>query len=201
MESKLNTDETRLFDLIESSAYDDLSSRDREFVALHLTEEEYRLRRLLINGADHLFKDDLQPLPLQLDIAAKKSRVIPLYQALLAVASVIIIFLLIWPGSTSENTNAELLKPKNRLSAVKTEYIHDTVVKYVPEYRYVAGQRDTVVVYVTETVVKQAEEPKLLELSQSFPLPSLDRELIANKGNSLREDQSSRFIIPVKLSD
>lgn len=197
MEENLNTEETRLFDLIESTDYADLSQSDLQFVQLHISEEEYTLQRKIIGDASSVYPDEVNPDPLVLPFTEmEKGKTIPLYQALLAVASVITFFLLIWPKNQDHSSSATASAGKPVVK-IQKEIVHDTVVQYLTKIQTIEKTVvDTVTEFITETKFIM-QEPKLLEASQTLTLPDLTKETISTKGNSLKEDNSSRFIISV----
>ncbi len=202
MEKELNSNETRLFDLIESQDFAALNQADKIFVLKQMTEEEYQFQRKIIAEADTLFEDQISPKPLIISDQTNKEKgiVIPLYQALLAVASVIIIFLIVWPKNEIIDKNDIQLSENDTI--IKTKIVHDTFVKYVPEIKFVEKIiPETKIEYVTVYQNKQMEEPRLLEVAQNLNLPTITKEAIVNKGNSLKEDQSSKFIKPIIISN
>lgn len=201
MEENLHTDETRLFDLIESTDYADLTGNDLLFVQLHITEEDYQLQRKIILASSTLFDSTPEVHPLNLSSTeeklSKKGRTIPLYQALLAVASVAVFFLLIWPKNPTTIAGNSTVARNNPVVKIEKEIVHDTLIRYLTKVQIVEKTIiDTVTTFITETKFIN-EEPRLLNVSQSLSLPDLNKDVVATKGNSLKEDNSSRFILPV----
>lgn len=200
MEKNINKDETKLFDLIESKDFSELTRTEILFVKLHISMEDYNLQRRILKDSASIFENDNEPLPLLIPVNMdkRKNKTIPLYQALLAVASVCIFFFTIWPSNNQENSTGE-----NFISSIKPdeiiqkEYIHDTIVKYVNQVKIVEKVViDTVKELVTETKYIM-QDNRLLEANNSLPLPRFNQKDITTKGISLKEDQSSRFIIPL----
>lgn len=196
MEKNINNEETRLFDLIESTEFADLTVKDRLFVEHHISEEDYNLQRRIIKDSSHLFEENIEPK--QLDISAVKEektlKSIPLYQALLAIAAVFLIFISIWPNPTEINQTPVASTTKTK---IEKEYIHDTIIQYVNQVKILKEMVfDTVKELITINNCS-FQEPKLLEVSNTLELPDLNKELIATKGSSVKQDGSSHFIIPL----
>ena len=167
-----------------------------------ITQEEYEFQRQIIVESAELMEVQVCPKPLLVPITHKatKGKVIPMYQALIAVASVIVVFLILWPKNEVIDKAAIQLSENDTI--VQTKIIHDTFVKYVPKIKYITKvSPETKIEYVTIYKSKTEEEPKLLEVAQSLNLPQITRESIQNKGNSLKEDQSSKFIKPILISN
>ena len=202
MEKELNSIETKLFDLIESKDFSDLNQADKIFVLEQISIEDYEFQRQIISEAKNVEKENLKPRPLQIPVNEKVSngKVIPLYQAILAVASVVILFILIWPKNEIITKNPIQLSENDTI--IQTKVIHDTFVKYVPEIKYIEKNNpQTKIEYVTIYEQKTSEEPRLLEVTQSLNLPPITKESIQKKGNTLKEDQSSKCIKPIFISN
>lgn len=202
MEKELNHNETRLFDLIESYAFLDLNAEDKHFVLEQITQEEYEFQRQIIHASAELEEVQVRPKPLLVPIINKSAngKVIPIYQALIAVASVIVVFLILWPKNEVIDKAAIQLSENDTI--IQTKIIHDTFVKYVPKIKYITkNSPETKIEYVTIYKSKTEEVPKLLEVAQSLNLPQITRETIQNRGNSLKEDQSSKLIKPIIIAN
>ena len=191
MEKNINNDETRLFDLIESTPFSELSISDRLFVESQITEEEFTLQRRIMSDSSEIFPENITPHQLQTP-SVKNVKMIPLYQALLAISAIFILFITIWPNPT-EGTQNQLTASSKVQN--KKEFIHDTIIKYVNQVKIIEKTvYDTVVELVTATKLN-FQEPKLLEALQTLSLPELNKEMIATKGVSLKDDNSSRFTL------
>ena len=94
MENELHKDELVFFDLLESTDFEELNERELILVGKFCSEEEYKLQRKIVVTAGEE-QNTVLAAPLVLP-SQKAAIVIPLYQAILAVASVIIFFILIW---------------------------------------------------------------------------------------------------------
>lgn len=187
----------RLFDLIESRSFEELSPEERAFVLEHLSEAEYTLQRKVIAASSALEYGEEEPLPLVLPRERKHffNRSIPLYQALLGAACLLLIFLamgnkkqvlLNWhfPEYPAE------LSFTNGASSIQT--IHDTVIREIPVLRSASDIiRDTVT--IVQTILQQSEQP-VQAIGSLVVYPELSEKLLENKGTSCKEDQTSRFL-------
>ena len=199
MKNITQNNQEKLFDLIESKDFCDLSIIEKEFVLNFLSEDDYFLQRKIILNAATIFDTNIEAKPLVLgNNSISKTKTIPLYQAILAVASVIVGFLIIWPKD-SENSAKEIQIAENSTDSIREKIIHDTVLKYVVETKFVEKIKEKIQIeYITQSVFNPASEPKLLEVSPSFILPELSYAEISSTINSLKNDNSSRFILPIK---
>jgi len=115
--------EERLYDLLEQKAFEALTSEEKAFVLTHMDEQSYRLQRatlLSTQDTKHTF-----PTPKPLALPRKEAKTIPMYQAVLAVASVIVFFLFFMPKK--EETIRTIYKQAP--VQVSTQTIHDTIVQ------------------------------------------------------------------------
>src|SRR6186713_3481105 len=87
----------RLFDLIESKSFEELTSEERVFVLNHLTEAEYNLQRTVISATAALEYGSDEPLTLSIPEKKKSilNRTIPLYQALIGAACLALLFFVV----------------------------------------------------------------------------------------------------------
>lgn len=196
MEDYLNDNESRLFDLIETKNWEELSSEEQHFVAQHISVEEYRLQRNVVLGAEELYQDEILPLPLSLPGTQKRTvtqRTIPMYQALIAIAATILIFLWIWPrDNQTEIAQANQTNAEQAVAQTKTEYVYDTIVRYVTLVKNAEkAVKDTVYKMVSLTQI--VPEPILLQASAP-PLPDLKKENLSTAGTSLKEDNTSQLL-------
>src|ERR1700754_570347 len=85
----------RLFDLIASKSFEELSKEEKSFVLEHLTETEYTLQRKVIAATEALEYAVEEPLALQLPGKKKHllNRSIPLYQVLIGAACLVLLFM------------------------------------------------------------------------------------------------------------
>lgn len=191
MEENLSKEESRLFDLIEKFDFEELSEQDRKFVLEISSLEEYSLQRKILYESEAVFSSNtLEPRSLIITSSknVKNVRVIPLYQALLAVAAVILVFVLSWPKEQKTTNNEVQVSITD--TVYKTQFIRDTILKIIPQVKYVIQKE----VEFQTVYASSLEEPELLEVAQQFTLPSISKESIQSRGISLKEDQSSKFV-------
>ena len=191
MEREIDKNSEKLFDLIESKNWNQLSDEEMQFVLLHMTEDEFHFQRQILVEADDIFDENSDPKPLILP--AKKATPIlamriPLYQSILAVAATVLVFLMLWPK------NQEIEQPVIRPVAlqkqeIKTKFVHDTVVKYIT-----LTQIAERVVYDTITAVVQSnfksEEPRLFQANNNLPILDLSPEKLEVHGSSLKDENT-----------
>ena len=115
--------EERLYDLLEQKAFEALTSEEKIFVLTYLDEQSYRLQRAMLLGAQET-KHTI-PTPKPLVLPRKEGKTIPMYQAVLAVASVIVFFLFFMPKK--EETIRTIYKQAP--VQVSTQTIYDTIVQ------------------------------------------------------------------------
>lgn len=203
MEENLNAAEDRLFDLVTSRSWEELTEEEQLFAAAHITPAEYSLQReLLLAASEELYPDDgYEPLPLAFPPAEKArpffQRSIPLYQALSAVAAVILFFMLLRPGNNA--ADATVLPGKSApatasaVQAVAQEHVYDTMVRYVT---VVKESQKTIIDTIRKAVAfPQAEEqPRLLQAAAALPVPALTSEKLETRGASLKEENTARLV-------
>lgn len=115
--------EERIYDLIEQKEFDALTSEEKAFVLTYLDEQSYRFQRALLLDAQNSTKSIPTPKPLVLP--RKEGKTIPMYQAVLTVASVIVFFLFFMPKK--EETIRTIYKQAP--VQVSTQTIHDTILQ------------------------------------------------------------------------
>jgi hypothetical protein len=199
MKNITQNDQEKLFDLIESKDFCNLSIIEKEFVLNFLSEDDYLLQRKIILNAATIFDTNIEAKPLIINpSSSSKIKTIPLYQAILAVASVIVVFLIIWPKeNTNQSTKVQIAE--NSTDSIREKIIHDTVLKYVVETKIIEKIKEKKQIeYISQSVFNPGSEPKLLEVSPSFILPELSNDEISSTINSLKNDNSSRFILPIR---
>jgi hypothetical protein len=156
-----------------------------------MTEDEFHFQRQILVEADDIFDENSDPKPLLLP-TKKVTPIfairIPLYQSILAVAATVLVFLMLWPK------NQEIEQPVIRPVAlqkqeIKTNFVHDTVVKYIT-----LTQIAERVVYDTITAVVQSnfksEEPRLFQANNNLPILDLSPEKLEVRGSSLKEENT-----------
>ena len=185
MDKELSHNEERLFELLESKNFDQLSDAEQVFVLGQLSQEAYEFQRFIISEASENEIEIPAVAPLVLPEKQKKAIVIPLYQAIMAVASVVILFVLIWP---SNPTTTKIVYQKSKPQTI-TNIIHDTV--------FVANSGLATVKYVYDTIYENivesvpiATQNRLLEAQASFQLPALTADLFRVNSLSMKDDSS-----------
>lgn len=182
----MHANEERLFDLLESRDFDQLTAEEREFATAHLPESDYRLQRKALTEAVHAFPQNRPARPLALP--QEKATAIPLWQAMTAVAATVAVFLLLWPKQ--ETVKSGDTKSGQQLShtdtVIETKYITDTVVRYVKIRDSRKQQRKPV---SNEGIGVAA--PRRMDAPNAVQVPDLKRELTRTRGTSKRQDDSS----------
>lgn len=185
----------RLFDLIESKSFEELTNEEKSFVLNHLTESEYNLQRTVIAGASVLEYEDHEPLSLELPKAKKHflNRSVPLYQVLIGAACLVVLFLVGNQKSFSLNWRfSEYPLEISVTGASSGKIIHDTIVKEIPVFRTASTIiRDTVT--VVERILQQPEK-RMLEVSNTIVYPELSEKLLETKSTPFKDDQTAQFL-------
>lgn len=191
----------RLFDLIESKSFEELSAEEKSFVLKHLSMEEYAFQRKIIAATEELEYETAEPLPLVLKPERNVffSRSIPLYQALIGAACMILVFVAIWPGKSQQLKMNFAANPLNISlpGSSSIQVIHDTITKEVPVFQSASGViRDTVT--VVQYVLKQ-QENRMLEAGNTIVLPVLNEQLIESRSLSYKDDQTTQFLPAITM--
>jgi len=191
----------RLFDLIESKSFEELSKEEQAFVLEHLSEEEYTLQRKVIAASAALEYPSEEPLVL---VPQEKKRFlnrsIPLYQALLGAASIVLLFLVIGnkkPVLLNWNFSDVPLQISLTNGSASMQTIHDTIVKEIPGLRPA-----TKIIHDTIAIVQQVlqqPEKRLTEVTQTLIYPELNEKLLESRSQSLKDDQAANLLPPVMM--
>lgn len=198
MEDYLNREEARLFDLIESKNWEDLTPEERSFAETQISQEEYVFQRRILAESEDLYPAETEPLPLAIPVVTSTlvaRETIPLYQAVIAVAATVLIFLMIWPGEVK--TEVAIKQPVSEViqtdPVVEKQYVTDTIIRYVT---LPASNAQIIVDTIREfiTATKLYEEPKLLEVASNLIIPELSKESLSTKGASLKEENTSQLL-------
>ncbi len=192
MDKHLNNAEERLFELLESTDFDQLSKEDRAFVEQHLSRGDYELQRRMITEAEHAFPAPPLAKPLKFAPVRLMGRSIPLYQAILSVAATIALFLFLWPETSQPNEQPQS-NPQQLVSAdtvIQTKIVTDTVIRYI-EREII--RNNTAAANPPETVIDAA--PMRVWEAGAIELPAITEELVKTKGSSLQEDTASKTIL------
>lgn len=185
MDKELSHNEEHLFELLESKNFDQLSTTEQAFVLGQLSQESYEFQRSILVEVTENELEIPAVAPLILPEKQKKAIVIPLYQAIMAIASVVILFVLIWP---SNPTTTKIVYQKSKPQTI-TNIVHDTV--------FVTNSGIATVKYVYDTIYKNiiesvsiATQNRLLEAQASFQLPALTSDLFRVNSLSMKDDSS-----------
>jgi hypothetical protein len=185
----------RLFDLIESKSFEELTNEEKSFVLNHLTESEYNLQRTVIAAVPVLEYEDHEPLSLELPKTKKHflNRSVPLYQVLIGAACLVVLFLVGNQKSFSLNWRfSEYPLEISVTGASSGKIIHDTIIKEIPVFRTASTIiRDTVT--VVERILQQPEK-RMLEVSNTIVYPELSEKLLETKSTPFKDDQTAQFL-------
>lgn len=191
----------RLFDLIESKSFEELSKEEKSFVLNHLTEAEYTLQRNVISAAAALEYNSEEPLPLRVP---KKNppflkRTIPLYQALIGAACLVLLFVVANRKSYSLNWHFSEYPLEVSLTngAASVQIIRDTIVKEIPGFRSAPK-----IIHDTVTIVQkvlQQQESRMLEAGNTVIYPELTEKLLETKSSPYKEDQTAQFLPSITI--
>jgi hypothetical protein len=159
--------EEYIYELLEKSAFEDLTTEDQALVRAHIGEDNYRLQYRLLQATQTIPTEKLAIKPLVLPNSSV--RTIPLYQAVLAVAAVVTFFVMLWP---KPNTSIRTIYKEGPMQ-VSTNTIHDTIFQKV----------------VREKVVYKTINNNLTETTSEIPAPVFTpQELTSEKIVSLKDD-------------
>lgn len=197
MDKELTNSEQKLFELLESKRFEELSDIERIFVSENCGKEEYKIRRQIIEQAE-MFEDSArEPRPLLLPVTSNnKGIMIPLYQVLIGVAALLIFFFSIWPREEIDIRHSSTEEQQKIDTIYQTKLIYDTITRYIPQIQMVEKIiRDTVLVFIPSTV--DSEVPRLLDVNNTTALPDLTKDNLQNNGKSLKEDGMSFSLLPM----
>ena len=200
MDKKLTHEEERLFELLESKQFEELTDDERTFVLENCGASEYKIQRQLIVEAGKLDDEDHEPLPLLLPVTSatnnKGGIMIPLYQVLIGVAALLIFFFSIWPKNNPELINHAKNEQQRIDTIYQTQLVYDTIVQLIPQIQVVEKIiRDSVMIFMPSTII--TEIPRLLDVKPSTALPDLTQANLKNKGKNLKEDDVYLDLLPV----
>lgn len=193
----------RLFDLIASKSFEELSKDEKSFVLDHLTEAEYTLQRSVIAAVEGLEYEPEEPRALQIPKTKTRflNRSVPLYQVLIS-AACIALFILV--GNTKRySLNWRFSEFPSEISivngAASGKVIHDTIVKEIPVFHSASRIiRDTIT--IVQHVIQQTEK-RILEADYTIPYPELSEKLLETKSSSYKDDQTSRLLPQITLTN
>jgi hypothetical protein len=179
--------EERLYDLLEQKAFEALTSEEKAFVLTYLDEQSYRLQRAMLLGTQD--SKHTIPTPKPLVLPRKAGKTIPMYQAVLAVASVIVFFLFFMPKK--EETIRTIYKQAP--VQVSTQTIHDTIVQVKEVIR-----EKVIYKTVNENLTQEFTQP----LSIIEPMLTQQETQPQEKILSLKDDPiAQRFLSEMAMYD
>ena len=193
MDKHLNDNEERLFDLLDQKDFDQLTAEEKAFVEAHFSQAEYRLQRQMIRESEDLYEAVSKAPPLVIPASGSSfaGKTIPLYQALIGIAATVALFLSIWPDQTetSQLPNSKPVLSKTD-TIIQTQIIRDTIIRYKNYRNNNQSAR-------TEQPDKQvlATQMRLLEATNSVPLPDIVSEMNRPAGSSLKDDPAAERLL------
>jgi len=198
MEKDIKLSEWELQQLLEQKNFKELSASEKSKLKGLVSEDEYSFRRQIIVATE---KEDETLVPLPLVLPTKKGGlVIPLYQALLAVAATVLVMLLLkFPYSNLEQTNeSDQIKYVSVTDTIKEiEYIYDTIYKEIEKTKVVEKK-----VYVPQTKIEYVkvyseagiESREVLNAPNNYQTPDLKALINEVDGSeSLANDPTSNL--------
>ncbi len=189
--------EIRLYDLLESTDFDNLSEDERLFVLSQMTEQEYRQQRYILVSASEL--DFPQAVPLPLLIPAKGqgflTRSIPLYQVFMGAAASLLFVFFLWP---KEKTNSEIIYVQGKTivdTVFQTKTLFDTLFIEDTKTKRIAQNKTPDTVYILKQNYSSSHlPPRKLEAPNAVSLPDLNPNQLKNKGRSMKEDDVTNLL-------
>jgi hypothetical protein len=172
MEKKLNNKENQLQELLEHKDFNTLSGSEATLVLGIISETEYALRRQIIISS---LKDEgasVSPLPLMLPTKKSEIMVMPVYQAMLAVAATIVVmWFLKFPFEKEEvSSTAAEVKYVAQIDTVFLDKIrYDTIYEVIEKATIIEKK-----VYKVKTVVEYVNSPELIASNKILEAPSYD---------------------------
>jgi hypothetical protein len=194
----MEKDIERLFDLISSKAYSELTKEENQFVHEHMTQEEYELQRTIIAATDELEYPVAVPLVLEekAEVIPILKRSIPLYQALIGAACLIVGFFLFSGKSRldlqfdSSFIDFQFENPNHLVDVV-----HDTVFKEVGSARTAANSSKPKVdtVYIVQPA-GYVPNTRMLDPGIGSVSAVLDEKPKQSVGISSRKDKTTNLL-------
>ncbi len=198
MEPIIQPNEWELQKLIEQKSFSELSATEKAFVEQFIHQHEYQLRHELISSTQ---QDETKFEPKPLILPKENNRiVVPLYQAILAVAATILVmFFLKFPYSNiSSLVSSEQVRYISVTDTIKEiEYVYDTIYEEVEKTKVVEKK-----VYVPQTEVQYVKvyentdlhPSEVLNAPNNYQKPNLKSILNEVDGSeSLAEETNSKL--------
>lgn len=192
----------RLFDLLETKAFEALNAEERAFVLQHITEEEYAAQRKVIGATTELTYDIPEPLPIAVPVKQTfLTKSIPMYQVLIG-AACLLVGIFVFRNGSDAKIGFDLIDEPIAFSVSQNpqviQVVHDTVVQRIPGVQ-LPGRiiRDTLT--VVETVFMNRNESRMLDATVPSLTVELNKALLESKSLSAKEDNSIGLL--PKMSD
>lgn len=199
MDRRLTNDEERLFELLESKNWEELTSGEKEFVGTQMSGAEYRLQRTILSESADVFDVEEKVLPLAISRTMSDSRQaspffmrrLPAYYTYIASVAAIVCFVLLInrPDQLNHPRNTAGLTARHQDTVVVHHIQTDTVFNYVDVIRNTTKViRDTIIQWRISPVLAGNEVDRLLKIDQAAYFRSLDTSALREKGVSLFRD-------------
>lgn len=189
--------ETRIWECLESFAFEELNEQDKALVLTMMSEAEYRAQQALLGKLTSISNDSSsEPLPLRLP-SRKKVLVLPLYPTLIGTAAVIAFSIFVFrPTSSSTHISLVCASPKMEQVVVRDTVEH-TVIKTV---------RVEVPIEQPLVAEQQPEQPvfsqtRSNDVTQVVNYPKIDERLLNATALSYKNDPSSALLPKINLSN
>lgn len=168
-------------ELIESKRFDELSDEQLMFVLANGGETQFKLEQLALQNVKELY---VIPEPRSLNLSEKKGIIIPLYQAILAVAAAVVLSFFAFRMNDTIVVNTPMSMASADTVYIEKERI-DTVLqtetKIVTHYVIVPSDCPTAKVQSTHSSLSNSQAP--------FN-PDLNNLSLANKGRPASMDKT-----------
>jgi hypothetical protein len=184
--------EERLFDLLESKAFEMLSAEEYTFVLYHLTKEEYCAQHKVFSNSPLI----TYTVPLVAPIKSHKTSnvlaiTIPLYQALIGIAAVFVGAILLRPTTVSPDRLSSAVKP-TVLIKYRNLFVHDTLIQKNEVVVYKKTPDQNAVLPVSQEVPTYVNMDRDLEASAVQTIPQFRMQDIQTTGLSMGEEMPNR---------
>lgn len=189
--------ENRLFDLLESFDFDQLSLEDKSFVLSNLSENDYRQQRKILAASADIKFPKAVPLPLVLPKPKTQffSIPIPLYRVLIGAAASIVLLFYLWPKETLTKDSLYLHGKAIVDTVYQTQTLFDTVfIREKQNEKIVRSEIHDTVYIVLENILSTSISGRKLIGSNTVSLPKLDADHLKNTGKSLKDDDVSHLL-------
>lgn len=178
---------TSIFDLIETTTFDELTQEQQEQVLQWMTEEEYRMHQLITNEAETLVYEIPPAAPLH--VPAKSvpfwKKPIPIWQAVAGVAAAfLIVFFLPRNIEQIEGESTQIVN-----------VIYDTIFKPADTVIMFTTKRITDTVFVPTSIAQQMPQQRMLEAPISS-YGSIKDATVYNTSSVSLKDEKIKINLP-----